>query len=139
MLLEVNLHPVGPEKHPLVVSNTEKTFASFNTLFISSKVCMLQTGQPMYLFKSVGSRHILKDPLGFFTRTKDFNQGVVVFLYSLEIIPRFSMQSSSSLNLSCVLKGHASMVSELRLHLLLVHFAGSAGSLPIPVNIDLNL
>ena len=52
---------------------------------------MLQTGWAMYLFKSVGSRHTLKDPFGFFTGKKEFNQGVAVFLSSLEIIPRLSI------------------------------------------------
>ena len=66
---------------------------------------MLQTGWTMYLFKLVESRHPLKDPYGFFTRTKEFNQGVAVFLSSLEMIPRLSIQSSSSLNLSCSTKG----------------------------------
>ena len=95
----------GTWKNALVVSNTEKNFASFN-IFISSKVCMLQTGWTMYLFKLVGSRHTLKDLFGFFTRTKEFNQVAAVILSSLEIIPILCMQSSSSLNLSCKGQSH---------------------------------
>ena len=60
-------------KNPLVVSKTAKNKDPHSLLMISSSVYELHTGQTMCLLRSVGSKQIQSEPLGFLTVTKEFN------------------------------------------------------------------
>ena len=68
---------------------------------ISSNVCILQTGWMILLFKSVGSRHTLRFPLGFFTITKLLgHSGVGIPGVSFVSIPLSTIDCISFVNLS---------------------------------------
>ena len=74
---------------------------------ISSSVYELHTGQTICLLRSVRSKQIQNDPFGFLTVTNKFNHsgaGPEIESY-LDIIPAFSILSSSSLNGHFMAKG----------------------------------
>ena len=52
-------------KNLLLTLKTERDFVSFSLNDTSSKVLKLQTGQIINVFKSVGSKQILRSPFGF--------------------------------------------------------------------------
>ena len=91
---------IGTWKNPFVVSNTAKNKDPLSLLMISSSVYELHTGQTICLLRSVRSKQIRRDPFGFLTVTNEFNHsgaGPEIESY-LDIIPAFSILSSSSLN-----------------------------------------
>ena len=66
----------------------------------------LHTYFTISLLRSVGSRQILRELLGFFTITNEFNHSGLMFLPSnLEIIPCASILYSSFLNFSLIARG----------------------------------
>ena len=98
---------IGTWKNPFVVSKTAKKREPLSLSRISSSVYELQTGQTMYLFRSDGSRQILRDPFGFQTVTNKFNHsgvGPEIEAY-FDIIPAFSIRSNSSLNGHFIARG----------------------------------
>ena len=103
---------------------------------ISSNVCMLHTGWMMLLFKSVGSRHTLRLPLGFLTITKLLSHSgvgipgvsfVKMLLSTIDCISfvNFSLRANGTL-LAAFLTGLASGFISI--------FTGSHLKWPIPVN-----
>ena len=73
----------GRWKNPLVALKIEKNFASFSLNDTPSKVLELQIGQTINLFKSVGSKQILRSPFHFLTLIKELNHSVVWLWSSL--------------------------------------------------------